>query len=102
MDQTCPTPTSRQCCIALSRAGLKPARIAALLDGRVSARTIYRWLLGETEPQNAEDARVLRMKCAALLNLSEGELAAIEVPPVGNAGGVAAVEDEGDTVSLDN
>jgi hypothetical protein len=39
--------------------GLRPDAIAAQLDGRVSSRTVYRWLSGLHTPQQAGDVRAL-------------------------------------------
>lgn len=43
----------------LVAAGLRPEQIAERLDGRVSARTVYRWLSGLHGPQQAGDVRAL-------------------------------------------
>ncbi len=43
----------------LIAAGMTPQTISAALAGRVSARTIYRWLKGEHAPQKATDLRDL-------------------------------------------
>lgn len=39
--------------------GLRPEAIATALDGRVSSRTVYRWLSGLHAPQQAGDVRAL-------------------------------------------
>lgn len=43
----------------LIASGLTPEMISARLDGRVSARTIYRWKQGEHAPQQRSDAEAL-------------------------------------------
>jgi hypothetical protein len=50
--------------------GLRPEKIAEELDGRVSARTVYRWLSGLHGPQQAGDVRALE----ALLEKVESSL----------------------------
>ena len=44
----------------LKAKGLDPESIAKALGGRVSPRTIYRWLKGEHLPQNKSDLQALR------------------------------------------
>jgi IS30 family transposase len=44
---------------ALTAKGLKPEQIAAEMEHRVSARTIYRWLKGEHHPQQNADVMAL-------------------------------------------
>lgn len=40
--------------------GLTPDQISEKLEGRVSSRTIYRWIKGEFNPQNQSDLAALR------------------------------------------
>lgn len=40
--------------------GLTPQEIAEKIENRVSARTIYRWGKGQSEPGNTSDLEALR------------------------------------------
>ena len=44
----------------LDRTGMKPIEVVEALDNRVSVRTVYRWLNGESEPGNKHDHEALR------------------------------------------
>lgn len=52
-------PTSQQQVSDLISWGYTPDQIAAMLDQRVSSRTIYRWHRGGSEPQNEADMNAL-------------------------------------------
>lgn len=40
-------------------AKMSPAAVSEALGGRVSSRTVYRWINGETEPHQKSDLRAL-------------------------------------------
>ena len=44
----------------MSRTGMRPIEVVEALDNRVSVRTVYRWLNGESEPGNKHDHEALR------------------------------------------
>jgi len=52
-------------------AGLRPEAISAKLDGRVSSRTIYRWLSGLHGPQQASDIRALEVLLVEIESASQ-------------------------------
>lgn len=48
-------PAAKELVQKLIDSGMKVDDIAESLDGRVSRRTIYRWVKGESEPGNRRD-----------------------------------------------
>lgn len=52
--------TAQELVSELTASGLTPQEIAEKIDHRVSARTIYRWGKGESEPGNTSDLEALR------------------------------------------
>jgi len=52
----------------LDEAQMTPQAISEAMDNRVSSRTIYRWVKGESLPQNSSDHQALvqlvQEKCA--------------------------------------
>jgi IS30 family transposase len=44
----------------MERTGMTPIQVVEALDNRVSVRTVYRWLKGESEPGNKHDHEALR------------------------------------------
>lgn len=54
----------------LIAAGLNAEAISEALDKRVSRRTIYRWLKGESQPQQARDLQELQKLYEEKVNVS--------------------------------
>jgi hypothetical protein len=50
---------------------LSPVEISELLNGRVSSRTIYRWLRGQSVPQNSSDFDALENLVSSRLEKKE-------------------------------
>lgn len=44
----------------LKNRGMTPKDISEALDGRITRRTIYRWIKGDTVPQRSADVEALR------------------------------------------
>ena len=60
VDSKMKDPRVRQMVLDLIDSEMTPQDIAAAMDGRVSARTIYRWAKNETYPQNERDLKELQ------------------------------------------
>lgn len=58
--------SARELVAELLERGLTPQEIAEKIENRVSARTIYRWGKGQSEPGNTSDLEALRHLAGAV------------------------------------
>jgi hypothetical protein len=67
----------------LTEVGYSPEQISTFMHGRVSARTIYRWGSGGSDPQNPSDLDELKRLADALAPIEAHEpapLPSVELP----------------------
>lgn len=89
MSDPSPTPSARQCVLALLRQGYSHAMIASMMDGCTSLRSVYRWEHGDSTPQNEFIYKTLLTKTCAALDMTPEALAKVKLPDTEEKGTAA-------------